>query len=70
MQCTAVSAVAADSQVLYEERDVFMSAQFSEEFQQRCPNQRVPQVFCNGKHIGVRWPLVSKYLFSLLLLAD
>ena len=40
--------------MLYEERDVFMSAQFSEEFQQRCPNQRVPQVFCNGKHIGVR----------------
>lgn len=39
--------------VRYEERDVVLSREVRQQLQERLPNSTVPQVFLNGKHLGV-----------------
>jgi glutaredoxin len=51
--CDSVRRMLQMHRVIFEERDVFMSAQFAEELSERCPNLRAPQIFFNGNHIGV-----------------
>ena len=52
--CLRVRRLLQSLRVRFEERDVFMSSRFSTEMQSRCPGMRVPQVFFNGKLLGVR----------------
>ena len=40
--------------VTFEERDVQLSKDYAEQLRERLPGSLVPQVFFNGRHIGVR----------------
>lgn len=60
--CMKVKQILRTQLVRFEERDVFMSADYQAEIRDRmrCGDILVPQVFVDGQHIGVSVSLIYK----------
>ncbi len=51
--CQEIRKILQRARVVFEERDVSLDSSFNKELQARLPGAKVPQVFLNGKHVGV-----------------
>jgi glutaredoxin len=53
MACQELKKILQRARVVFEERDISLDSKFPKELQARLPGGSVPQLFLNGKHMGV-----------------
>ena len=53
-RCTEVRKIFQNLRVAFEDRNIYMSSEFAKELDERLPKALVPQLFFNGKYVGVR----------------
>ncbi len=51
--CLEIRKILQRARVTFEERDISLDSRFNKELQARLPGSKVPQLFLNGKHVGV-----------------
>lgn len=68
-KCANVKQILRTLLVKFEERDIFMSSEYQQEIKDRMQlvEIKVPQLFVDGQHIGVRIPKEHQRQFIIIL---